>query len=396
MSTERIAVEPGVLVWARQAIGMDDSSAAKRLGVSEPTLHRWESGTLDPTIKQLRKAAAVYRVPLAVLLLSEAPDTYQPIRDYRRIVDGSTTRVSPELHAELRRAETQREVFLEFSVLAPDSVRDTSPLPTLTTNTSPEEAGQLLREYVGVSLGTQNSWRNSNEALNGWVDAVEKRGILVIHATRISIDEARGFSISEIPFPVIGLNGADWPRPRVFTLFHELAHIALNIGGLCDLHESGRMSSEEADQLEHFCNSAAVAAIVPSDDLLSSQKVAGSSQQYQWSMDELQDLADRYMISSEALLLRLVNLNRASWDLYWDRKSELETIYNERRADEKKRQQESEGGPSYYVVKARNIGHGYAHAVLDAYRSRAISSLDVSDYLQVKYNQILKLEGVLR
>ena len=102
------------------------------------------------------------------------------------------------------------------------------------------------------------------------------------------------------------------------------------------------------------------------------------------------------MISSEALLLRLVSLRKASWDLYWNRKQELETIYEDAREEQKRRQRESEGGPSYYRVKARDIGHTYAHAVLDAYRSHAISSLDVADYLHIKYNQIPKLESVLR
>ena len=387
---------PEVLIWARSAIGMDEETAARTLVISESTLSKWESGGLGPTIKQLRKAAAVYRVPLAVLLLPEPPTTYQPIRDYRRIVDGDTTSVSPALHTEIRRAEMQREVFLELLELAPDSISDTVELSLLAMTQSPEEAGKRLREYVGVSLKRQHGWRSPNEAINGWVDAIESKGILVIHTSRVGIDEVRGFSLSEIPFPVIGLNGADWPRPRVFTLFHELAHIALNLGGLCDLHEQDREPTQEADKLERFCNAAAAAAIVPLDDLLSSALVARSSEAYEWSLDELRSLANRYMISAEAVLLRLITIGKVSWDLYWARKRELEALYDEDYTKEKQRQKEADGGPSYYTVKARNIGHGYAHSVLDAYRARAISALDVSDYLQVKYNQIPRLQKVLR
>ncbi len=97
------------------------------------------------------------------------------------------------------------------------------------------------------------------------------------------------------------------------------------------------------------------------------------------------------------MLVRLITIGKVSWDLYWTRKRQLEALYDEdyvRRT--KQRQKEADGGPSYYTVKARNIGHGYAHSVLDAYRARAISSLDVSDYLQVKYNHIARLEKTLR
>ena len=112
MSTTRIPIDRELLVWARQALGMSGEAAAQRLSISESTLDKWESGALSPTIKQLRKAASVYRIPLAVLLLPEPPTTYQPIRDYRKLVDGRIAPVSPALHAELRRAESQREVFL--------------------------------------------------------------------------------------------------------------------------------------------------------------------------------------------------------------------------------------------------------------------------------------------
>ena len=377
-------------------MGMDKEAAARKLGISASTLIKWESGTLDPTIKQLRKAASVYGVSLAVLLLPEPPTSWQPIRDYRRMVGGRQFSISPALHKELRRAEMQREVFLELSEFAPESITNTVPMPDLAMDNPPEEAGERLRQYVGVSLRQQLNWRNPNDAINGWIDAIEAKGIVVIHTTRVPISEARGFSLSETPFPVVGLNGSDWPRPRVFTLFHELAHIALRLGGLCDLHEAKPRHPLKADRLEHFCNAVAAAAIVPLDDLLSSDLVARSSRAQQWALDELTSLADRYMVSAESLLLRLVGLERVSWDIYWDRKRELEAIYHEARASRKQRQSESKGGPSYYTVKARDIGHGYAHAVLDAYRSRAISSLDVSDYLQIKYNHIPNLEKVLR
>ena len=38
------------------------------------------------------------------------------------------------------------------------------------------------------------------------------------------------------------------------------------------------------------------------------------------------------------------------------------------------------------------MGHGYITSVLDAFRSRAITSLDVADYLDVRYDQLSQLE----
>jgi len=120
--------------------------------------------------------------------------------------------------------------------------------------------------------------------------------------------------------------------------------------------------------------------------------VAQAEQTYDWSLAELNDLSARFGASSEAVLLRLVSLSKASWDTYWARQGDLEEAYADARHRLRERQRESSGGPSYYVVKARDMGHGYITTVLDAFRSRAISSLDVADYLDVRYDQVPQLE----
>jgi len=46
-ATQRIPITPAVLVWARQSINLAKDVAAKRLAVSEQTLDKWESVTLN-------------------------------------------------------------------------------------------------------------------------------------------------------------------------------------------------------------------------------------------------------------------------------------------------------------------------------------------------------------
>src|SRR5687767_11959169 len=118
---KRIPVVPDVLIWARKGISLSEEEAARRLQVSQDTLLKWESGELEPTISQLRKAAKLYRRPLAVLLLTEPPVDFDVLKDFRR-GDVANPDWSHQLHAEFRRALSQREVFLELSELAPDTV----------------------------------------------------------------------------------------------------------------------------------------------------------------------------------------------------------------------------------------------------------------------------------
>jgi Zn-dependent peptidase ImmA (M78 family) len=205
----------------------------------------------------------------------------------------------------------------------------------------------------------------------------------------------RGFSISDLPFPVIALNGGDWPRPKLFTLLHELCHLALNAGGLCDLHER-RDDRTQDDRIEHFCNEAAASALMPRELFLSQAEVQRASQRYEWSLDELRDLSARFGASSEAALLRLISVGKATWTLYSELTPQLEQEYADARQRERERQRQAAGGPSFYVIKARDLGHRYVASVLDAFRSRAISSLDVADYLEVRFDQLPNLEAIVR
>ena len=392
MSTaERIRVAPAVIIWARQSAGLDPDQAARKLTVSRTTLDGWETGDRPPTIKQLRKAAEAYRRPLAVLLLPSPPTDFSPLQDFR-LISAADTPQSPELVSEVKRALTQREVFLELDEVAPMALVQSAQLPMIEQRMSSDAAGALLREALDLDSVPRALWSRPPDALNYCLRAVETLGVIVIQTQGVEIDELRGFSISEPPHPVIALNGKDFPRPRLFTLFHELAHISLRVGGLCDLHEAETNRVMSQDYTEHYCNSVAASVLMPAHTILRNAAVAQAREDYDWSLDELSQLSARFGASSEAVLLRLISLSKASWDTYWARREELEEEYSDARRRVRERQRESSGGPSYYVVKARDMGHGYITTVLDAFRSRAISSLDVADYLDVRYDQLSQLE----
>jgi Zn-dependent peptidase ImmA (M78 family) len=348
---------------------------------------------VEPTIGQLRKAAKLYKRPLAVLLLPEPPIDFQPLRDFRKVSGAAAARPwSPALHAEFKRAISQREVILELRELAPASVHAPEQTVSVSDQLPPDEVARHLRTLLGLDTWTQTVLSDRYAALKAAIAAVEDLGVLVLQASGIDSTEMRGFSLSEWPWPVIVLNGSDWPRGRLFTLLHELCHLAINAGGLCDLHERPAGQPRVEDRLEAFCNEVAAGILMPRERFLQDPLVRLATSGYRWTLDELQVLTQRYGASSEAVLLRLVSLGLADWDLYWVLKHQLELAYSAARERERERQQESEGGPPFHIVKARNLGHGYVNAVLDAFHARAISSLDAADYLDVRFDQLARLE----
>ena len=387
--SDRIPVEPGVLAWARKSAGLDTRAAAKKIGASEASLTRWESGDLRPTIKQLRKAAAAYHRPLAVLLLPTPPADFDAMRDFRRLDLRAGRDWSPNLHAEYRRALSQREVLLELAELSPSSVSSSQQQLALHASEDPEAAGEKTRAFLRLDE-ERPKWSDAYQSLSACISATEDEGVLVVQTKGIETKEMRGFSVSEWPYPIVALNGSDRPRGRLFTLLHELVHLALTAGGLCDLHEGHAQQRRAEDTVEQFCNRVAAATLMPVRAFRADPLISHASGD--WPLDQLYALSRKYGPSSEAVLLRLVSLGLASWDLYWQRKEELEAEYAAARERERERRKESSTGPSFYVVKARDLGHGYVMSVLDAFNAKAISSLDVVDYLDVRYDQLGRLE----
>src|SRR5215510_4948925 len=256
----RALVKPAMLRWARESLNLPINEAAKKIGVKPSKLSAWESGESTPTIGQLRKAAAVYKRPLAVFFLPQPPRDFDPLRDFRRLPDQTRAVPSPELNLEIRRAHVRRETALELATaLGIDPPR----LRAVSSNLhDSDRLAQEARQILGVSLQQQCAWRGPYEALLGWIAALERIGVLVFQTGRVSLDEMRGFSISAEPFPVIVVNAKDSPRGRVFTLIHEFAHILTNRGGLCDLHTTARARTQE-EETEVSCNQVAGSLLLP-------------------------------------------------------------------------------------------------------------------------------------
>jgi len=133
------------------------------------------------------------------------------------------------------------------------------------------------------------------------------------------------------PLPVVVANIKDAPRGRIFTLIHELVHVMLAVGGICDLHDA----DEEA-----FCNQVAGAVLFPKEALLNSTVLRQHPRNNPvWSDIELQELSRKFGGSREAALVRLLTLKLTTQAFYERMRKEFLRIYQEQQA----RKQEEEG-----------------------------------------------------
>lgn len=379
-----------LLSWARKSAGFDVSAAAAKLGVDAEQLEAWEANQDHPSIPQLRKAATLYKRPLAVFYLPEAPMSFQPMSDFRRLPDVGPNHFSPALTLEIRIAHQRRELALELI----DEV-DEKPEPftlSATMGMKADAVGTSIRSALGISHKLQSGWRDPLTAFRAWRSRIEGLGILVFQASRLESAEASGFAFWAETLPFMVINGKDaYPR-RTFSLIHELAHLMLHQSGVSDLDADGRRS-REAEKIEIFCNQVAAATLMPRDLFLAETIVESrGTGQHEWSDEAIAALAATYGVSREAIVRRLTTFGRASESFYSRKRAQYAREFQLQRQRDREK---NEGKPIPRNMPRETLatfGRSFVRMVIENYRSDRISLSEVSGYLGVKVRHLAEIE----
>lgn len=375
-------VEASVLAWARRSANLEPIAAARKIGVDEDRLYEWERGESNPTVTQLRQAAAVYNRALAVFFLPEPPTDFNTLRDFRRVADQLSSEWSAALHAQYRRAHAQRQVLLDLADIdGEEPVRSWQLVVPTNDEALAERARDLLRTQTSLQFPSPSA--DMYRHLGYWINALEQAGVLVMatEGGQVAVAEMRGFSLYFDDVPVIMLNGTDAPRGRTFSLLHEYVHLLLHTEGLCDTTTDRRAATLDR-ALEARCNAVAAAILMPRQAVLASPPVAQHPGGEPWTLAQLVEAARPYGVSVEAYLRRLVTLGRVPLRTYQSFRDSQNGSPPEKRKPSMS---------TFYTVKARDLGKGYVRRVVSAHRRSAIDSTAAATYLDVKVGQIERL-----
>lgn len=250
-----------------------------------------------------------------------------------------------------------------------------------------EKLAADTRARLGIDVSMQLRWTSPYDAFNNWRTAFERIGLLVCQLEGVDVEEVRGFSIAEIPFPTVVVNSKDHPHGRVFTLFHEYCHLLLNQVGLCDLLEGPSFRSHD-QKVERFCNSFAAAALLPADDLLKAAGLSRSSRRSDWSLADLANLADCFRVSREAIIRRFVSLGITPFGVYLATREKLRVEH----AQDMRDNPPSTGRlPSPGIRAVRRAGPLFVRIIFDAYDREEITISDVAEYLGVRTKHFPKV-----
>ncbi len=350
----RVALNPKLVRWAVERSGLKESDLTERFH----RLPLWESGEVQPTLKQLEQFAKATLTPFGAFFLPEPPTEKLPVPDFRTMRDQTPRRPSAALLETIYQMQRRQDWMRDYLI---DEGAD--PLPfigTVTLASSPMAAAECIRRTLGMEDGwaeLHSTWTN---ALLGLRRAVEDTGVLVVingvvgnntHQA-LNPEEFRGFVLCDPHAPLVFINGADFKSAQMFTLAHELAHLWLGKDGIFDLPDL----QPSQDEVEQFCNRVAADVLVPERALAACWPgFADKDQPYE-------ALARRFKVSPIVAARRLLDLGLIPLAAFYN-------FLNDSRAAENQRRAHAPSGGNFYQTQLVRVGHRFGGAVIRAARS---------------------------
>ena len=376
-------INPAVLRWARESAGQSTAAVAERLKVSSRTVDEWESGRRALQWKSLRKLAREYQRPVAALLLAQPPDEPELPADYRTLPESKRELSSPTRLA-IRTAHWLQERAVELHEQLGREAR--FPDQKNAMSQAPEKLAAAWRNELGIGVEEQLAWADNYEAYRRWRTALEERDILVFQF-RFPLEELRGFSLFDPIVPVIATSESDFVQARIFTLFHELAHLLVQQPGLCLPNE---IPPPRGMEIETYCNRFSAAFLVPPSEVRTWELkvLAGHNGETERN---LKGLARRYHVSKYVILGRLRAEQRLAESQYRQISRHWAAQDDARAAMPRK---PARGGQTAVRICGRQRGRAFISLVLEAAEKGVITTHDAVTYLGVKTKDLPKLESL--
>ncbi|MDE0104407.1 MAG: XRE family transcriptional regulator [Bryobacterales bacterium] len=383
MADKTVPITAQVLAWTREEAGLTQGELAERANVAVAWIRAWEAAESRPTRGQFSKLVGVLKRPSALFFLPKPPvEAGMPTTLRSAPALGNRTLGSVEAR-QIRRARRLQEVT---SWVLRDEGSPEVRLRQYRPSQDPVEIGVVERSQSGISASEQFAWASASEAFRSWRVHLENQGILVMQLT-MGKNNIRGFGAWDDYAPLVAVNTAYHPTARIFTLFHEVAHLLTRTDAAC---QSFVIPGQQDGPVERWCERFAAAFLLPEGSL---KTVAGSYGVTVASPTDCPDtarlIANRFSVSTRATAIRLQEVGLAEPSLYPAVAAHLAAIdWNDSSGG-------GGGGQPAFEKRVTQFGERLPSTLFAAADRGRLTTRDLADYLQLKTGQLDDLKGLL-
>jgi Zn-dependent peptidase ImmA (M78 family) len=365
-TTLRVSTE--VLDWAAAQVGTTLREFARQ--ISRRSADKIIEGTI--TGSQAVKIAKKAGIPLGYLFLEKAPAPRTlPIADFRTIRHAKP--LGKDYYAIYDDIE-QKQTFYRDHLIA-TGVAPRGFVGRFRGRQVPAaQVAADIRKVLGYSGAHALKIEKPEDLFSELAALSEAAGILVFkngvvaNNTRraLSVQEFRGFCVSDEYAPVIFVNGKDAPAAWVFTLAHELAHIWMGDSGISDAAPNSK------NEQERFCNAVAAEFLVPEQEFRDTWKATVGD-----AATKIERVRRHFRVSGLVIALRALHLDLISQATY-------DAVYEEAK---RHRARDTDGGDFYRTLAVRN-SKAFSRRVADLAVSGAITLREAGDLLNINPNYV--------
>ncbi len=380
-----MALNPQIMIWAREKAGLSVDDAANALGfknardrTAAERLQTIEAGEVEPSRSVLLKMSHSYHRSLLVFYLSEPPRTGDRGEDFRRVPGVEAPEYDPTLDALIRDIRGRQSVVKDL--LEQTESRRVDFIASATMDIPAAELAHRITDRLDFSLIEFRQRTNVPAAFTYLREKVEASGTFVLllgnlgsYHTNIPSSVFRGYAIADPIAPFVVVNDQDAQVAWSFTVLHELTHLWLGTSGV---------SGGSADiQIESYCNSVAGEMLLPETEMRGLRFLNHAS--LRETVEAIARFAQERNVSRPMVaykLLRIGIITNARW-------RELDNHYEEewRLAQANPTIKDgNDGGPNYYVVKRHRLGHALLDLVKNAIAEGFLTHTKAGQVLGVK------------
>ncbi|MCY4152603.1 MAG: XRE family transcriptional regulator [Aestuariivita sp.] len=387
-------INPNMLAWARQEIGVSLEQASKKIGLKNTKsisaaerLQAFESGEEFPTRKQLFKIAKVFRRPLVTFYLETPPAKDNRNKDFRLTNYYMTQQDRGILEALVRNIRARQDMVAQI-IIEEDTPESLDFIKSVNISESQDIAVEKIHKVLNLKENRPKFINDPRKLFKELRDRIEKLGIFVLLAEnygplRSSVSEKifRGLTISDPIAPFIVINRHDIEPAWSFTLIHELVHLFLGSTGI-----SGELNPGIRNPTERFCDAVAGKILIPDSDLKNIE-IGKSLPEIR---QVINDISINYSVSKNMVAYRLQQSHYISANQYGTLAAEFTRKWREQKEQEKirRKKKETEGGPSYYIIQNHRLGPSLVELVARNLRDGTLSHSKAATILGTKIGSV--------
>lgn len=363
---EGLPVSPSVVQWARERAGYSMDDAVRHF----KKIAAWEAGEALPTYVQVEQMAERFKIPVAVFFFPKPPAVPAIEQSFRTLTAEDFAAIPRTVRMFLRRGQAMQLNLAELNDGKNPAGRvissDLKPSP----NTSLDKIAAEVREYLGVSIEEQASWKSVDDALEKWREVFATKAGVYVFKDAFRAPNYFGFCLYDDEFPVIYINNSSAKSRQIFTLFHELGHLLFHTSGIDILDDPFIDHLGDAEhKIEVICNGLAARVLVPDavlDKLLQGAKIGRPL---------ASQLAGYFGVSREVIYRKF--LDRGLIDA-----GEYAAAAKEWAGQMKGKDEESSG--NYYNSQRAYLGQRYIDLAFTRYYQHRFDRGRLADYLNLK------------